>query len=145
MLSTALILSVLLPHQEVVIRTSRPPLPVVVSTSTEVICRGRRVSIEGLNGWGSEFEGPRIRYNGRRVDISPELADFFVGEPAATFRVSGTCPESGPGVMLIVYRASAAIDGSVSYAIRGIDVERDGRVIDKGSEVTADPDAFWFR
>ena len=103
------------------------------------------MAIEGLNGWGPEFAGPRIRYNGRRVDISPELADFFVGERAATFRVSGTCPDSGPGVSLIIYRASAAPDGSVSYAIRGIDVERNGRVIDKGSEVTTDSDAFWFR
>lgn len=145
MIIAALISATLFPQQELVMRTSRAPLPVLVSTSTEVVCRGRRVSIEGLNGWGSDFEGPRIRYNGRRVDISSELVSFFVGEDAATFRVSGTCPDSGPSVSLTIYRASAALDGSVSYAIRGIDVERNGRLIDKGSEVTTDADAFWFR
>lgn len=146
MTTIAIVLAMMMPHQDFVMRSgTRYPLPDLVSTSAEIVCDGRRVSIDGLNGWGPDFDGPRIRYNGRAVDMSPDLIDYLAGEEAATYRISGTCPERGPAVSLILYRASAAVDGTISYAIRGIDVDRSGTLTDKGSEVTSDADAFWYR
>lgn len=133
-------------QDSVVIRTSEPRSPDLLSTSFEIRCGRRLFSLRGVGGGGARFDAPAAEFNRRRVALPSDVTDFLLSE-RSTYRISGTCPDDVPSVQpiqLYIYRAQAASDENVSYVVRALDIRDNGRIVDRGNEAST-AEAFWFR